>query len=588
VDLLAARQLGVPAALTVFHGRLHRRQLETVETLQRGIRPGSPPDLPGLEISFRYQPAAERVGGDWFDVIPLPGSRVALVGGDVMGHGLAAAVVMGRLRTAVQTLASLDLPAEQVLHSLDEMAQRLAAQTLTTCVYCVYDPVLRRCTIANAGHLPPVLVRVDGKAEVLTPPRCPPIGLGRTPFETMEIAADDDSMLVRLVRRTLTMWGLEPMIPAAQLLASELVTNAVRQTSRPITIRLMRTDALLYEVSDDDHRMPIIREPGALDEDGRGLYLVSQLADRWGPAGSPEARPCGSPCPSRPAGRVDGRCGGRVGSDTDWSVRRGRMRVQDKVVVVTGAASGIGRAMALRFAAEGAAGILVADLDEAGAAAVAEQIGDRAVAVRADVSVEEDVRAIVDTAERSLGPIGLFCSNAGIITGHGVEEASDEEWSRTLAVNTLAHVYAARAVIPAMVERGGGYLLNTCSAAGLVNCPGDAPYAVSKAAAISFAEWVAIHYRAKGIGVSVLCPQGVRTGMMREDLQEENLTARAVISSGAVLEPEEVAGHVVDGLDAERFYILPHPEVAGFFQMKASDPDRWLSGMSRFVESLAR
>jgi NAD(P)-dependent dehydrogenase (short-subunit alcohol dehydrogenase family) len=264
------------------------------------------------------------------------------------------------------------------------------------------------------------------------------------------------------------------------------------------------------------------------------------------------------------------------------------MRVQGKVVVVTGAASGIGRAMALRFADEGAAGILVADLDEAGAVAVAERIGDRAVAVRADVSIEDDVRAIVETAERSLGPIGLFCSNAGIITGHGVEEASDEEWSRTLAVNTLAHVYAARAVIPAMVERGGGYLLNTCSAAGLVNCPGDAPYAVSKAAAISFAEWVAIHYRSKGIGVSVLCPQGVRTGMMREDLQEDNLTARAVISSGAVLEPEEVAGHVVDGLDAERFYILPHPEVADFFRMKAGDPDRWLSGMSRFVESLAR
>ncbi|GAA4583046.1 hypothetical protein GCM10023194_19300 [Planotetraspora phitsanulokensis] len=359
-DLLAARQLGVPAALTVFHGRLHRRQLETVETLQRGIRPGSPPELPGLEISFRYQPAAERVGGDWFDVIPLPGSRVALVVGDVMGHGLAAATVMGQLRTAVQTLASLDLPAEQVLHSLDEMAQRLAAQTLTTCVYCVYDPVLRRCTIASAGHLPPVLVGADGKAELLAPPRCPPIGLGCTPFETMEIAADDDSMLVlytdglveergtdigqsvdtlcrklstgapmealcdgvlpatraddvtllairfkgipsgdvaqwlvepqpmtpgrvrRLVRRTLTMWGLEAMIPAAQLLASELVTNAVRQTSRPITIRLMRTDVLLCEVSDDDHRMPIMREPGALDEDGRGLYVVSQLADRWG------------------------------------------------------------------------------------------------------------------------------------------------------------------------------------------------------------------------------------------------------------------------------------------------------------------
>ncbi|MFC0860683.1 SpoIIE family protein phosphatase [Sphaerimonospora cavernae] len=359
-DMLAAGQLGVPAALTIFHERLHRQQLETVEILQRGIRPDSPPDLPGVDISFRYRPAAERVGGDWFDVIPLPGSRVALVVGDVMGHGPAAAAVMGRLRTAVQTLAALDLPAEQVLHSLDEVAQRLADQTITTCVYCVYDPVLRRCTIASAGHPPPVLVGPEGGAEMLFPPRCPPIGLGRTPYETMEIPVADGSMLVLytdglveergrdigqsveelrgklaqpgpieemcdrvlptvnsddvtllairfrgipgehvaqwmvepqamapakvrgLVRRTLASWGLESMVPMAQLLASELVTNAVRRTSRPITIRLLRTDALLCEVSDDDHRMPALHEPGLLDEYGRGLYLVSQLAERWG------------------------------------------------------------------------------------------------------------------------------------------------------------------------------------------------------------------------------------------------------------------------------------------------------------------
>ncbi|TQS16657.1 PP2C family protein-serine/threonine phosphatase [Microbispora hainanensis] len=131
--VLAAGQLAVPAALAIHHGRRDRQQDETLETLQRGMRPGDPPDLPGLEIAYRYKPAAERVGGDWYDVIPLPGSRVALVVGDVMGHGLAAAAVMGQLRTAVQTLASLDLPAEQVLHSLDEMAQRLAAQTITTC-----------------------------------------------------------------------------------------------------------------------------------------------------------------------------------------------------------------------------------------------------------------------------------------------------------------------------------------------------------------------------------------------------------------------------------------------------------------------
>jgi NAD(P)-dependent dehydrogenase (short-subunit alcohol dehydrogenase family) len=261
------------------------------------------------------------------------------------------------------------------------------------------------------------------------------------------------------------------------------------------------------------------------------------------------------------------------------------MRVQDRVVVVTGAASGIGRAMALRFADEGAAGVVVSDLDQAGATAVAKQIGERAAAVRADVSIEDDVRTLVDTAEDTFGPIDLFCSNAGITTGHGLD-ATDLEWTRTLAVNTLAHVHAARAVVPRMVERGGGYLLNTCSAAGLVSCPGDAPYAVSKAAAVSFAEWVAIHYGAKGVRVSVLCPQGVRTPMMRAGLDEDHIAARAVAASGVILDPDDVARIVIDGLEAERFHIFPHPEVADFVRMKAGDPDRWLAGMSRFVESL--
>ncbi|MBO3752367.1 SDR family oxidoreductase [Streptosporangiaceae bacterium NEAU-GS5] len=259
------------------------------------------------------------------------------------------------------------------------------------------------------------------------------------------------------------------------------------------------------------------------------------------------------------------------------------MRVQDKVVVVTGAASGIGRAMARRFAAEGAAGVVVADLSREGAEAVAAEIGG--LAVRADVSIEDEVRALVDAAEGTYGPIDLFCSNAGVITGMGLD-ATDEDWSRTLAVNTMAHVYAARAVVPRMAERGGGYLLNTCSAAGLISCPGDAPYAVSKAAAIAFAEWVAIHYRPQGIKVSVLCPQGVRTGMMTGN-DQEHLTARAVSASGAILEPEDVAQIVIEGLESERFHIFPHPEVAGFVKMKADDYDRWLSGMSRFVASLA-
>jgi NAD(P)-dependent dehydrogenase (short-subunit alcohol dehydrogenase family) len=261
------------------------------------------------------------------------------------------------------------------------------------------------------------------------------------------------------------------------------------------------------------------------------------------------------------------------------------MRVRDRVVVVTGAASGIGRAMARRFAEEGAAGVVVADLDEVGATQVAKDIGDRAIAVRTDVSVQDEVRALVDTAEDAFGPVGLFCSNAGVITGQGLE-ADDLEWTRTIAVNVLAHVYAARVVVPRMVERGGGYLLNTCSAAGLISCPGDAPYAVTKSAAISFAEWLSIHYRTKGLGVSVLCPQGVRTAMLGRGSEEHHLTARAVSASGAILEPETVAEAVVQGLDAERFHILPHPEVAEYVRRKFEDPDRWLAGMARFVDSL--
>ena len=258
------------------------------------------------------------------------------------------------------------------------------------------------------------------------------------------------------------------------------------------------------------------------------------------------------------------------------------MRVRDKVVVVTGAAGGIGRALALRFAAEGAAGVVVADLDEVGARAVAKEIGDRAAAVRVDVSSEPEVAALADTP---FGPVDLFCSNAGIIAGHGLD-ASDQEWSSLYAVNVLAHVYAARAVVPSMIARGGGYLLNTCSAAGLISCPGDAPYAVTKAAAIAFAEWLAIHYSSKGIKVSVLCPQGVRTAMLARGEEEHHLTARAVSASGPILDPADVATKVIEGLERENFHIFPHPEVAEYVRRKAENPDRWLTGMSHFVDSL--
>lgn len=246
------------------------------------------------------------------------------------------------------------------------------------------------------------------------------------------------------------------------------------------------------------------------------------------------------------------------------------MELEGKIAVVTGGASGIGAALARRFAAEGAKSVVVADVDEEGARAVADDIG--ATAVRCDVSRESDIVALVDTAEDAHGPIDLFCSNAGIGAGGGVE-AADSAWQRIISINLLAHIWAARALVPRMAERGSGYLLNTASAAGLLTQLGSAPYAVTKHAAVALAEWMAITYRDLGIKVSVLCPQAVRTKM----------TARGagVASVDGVLEPEDVAEVVVQGLRDERFLILPHAQVAEYMRRKAHDPDRWLSGMRR-------
>jgi NAD(P)-dependent dehydrogenase (short-subunit alcohol dehydrogenase family) len=256
------------------------------------------------------------------------------------------------------------------------------------------------------------------------------------------------------------------------------------------------------------------------------------------------------------------------------------MRVTGKNIVITGAASGIGAALAQRFAADGAAGICLADLDEDAATRVASGLGCRTVVRRTDVGDEDQVRAMVEAASE-LGPIDLMCSNAGIGTGAGLE-ATAEQWAAIWAVNVQAHVYAARAVIPGMLERGSGYLLNTCSAAGLLTQPGDAPYAVTKHAAVAFAEWLALTYGGQGIKVSALCPQGVRTPLLTGGI-EEGLAGKAVAAAGTILEPEEVADAVVAGLEAEKFLILPHPEVAEYVRRKASDPDRWLSGLRRMV-----
>jgi NAD(P)-dependent dehydrogenase (short-subunit alcohol dehydrogenase family) len=252
------------------------------------------------------------------------------------------------------------------------------------------------------------------------------------------------------------------------------------------------------------------------------------------------------------------------------------MELRDKVVVVTGGASGIGRALCRRFATEGARGVVVADINADDAAAVAGEIGG--LAVSTNVAVEADVVALVDRATDAYGPIDLFCSNAGIGVGADID-TPDEDWQRIWDVNLMAHVYAARAVLPAMLARGEGYLLNTASAAGLLTNLGALPYSVTKHAAVGLAEWLAITYGDRGIKVSCLCPQGVDTPMLRA--ARGDVSGDSVLRGGGMMQPEEVAAAVVDGLRAEAFLILPHPEVAEYFRRKAGDYDRWLRGMRR-------
>ena len=258
------------------------------------------------------------------------------------------------------------------------------------------------------------------------------------------------------------------------------------------------------------------------------------------------------------------------------------MELADRICVVTGGASGIGRALCLRFAAEGAKAVVVIDRDADGALATAEQIGDRGIPSTADVTVEADIEAVIETTEDEVGPIDLFASNAGVLSGQGIE-ATDEDWSRLWLVNVMAHVFAARALAPRMIARGGGYLLNTASAAGLLSQPGDAAYSVTKHAAVGLAEWLAITYGDQGLKVSCLCPMAVATpmiGMTSDTVTSREAGAAAVMG---ILGADEVADVVVEGLRDERFLILPHPDVATFEQRRATDRDRWLAGMRRLV-----
>jgi serine phosphatase RsbU (regulator of sigma subunit)/anti-sigma regulatory factor (Ser/Thr protein kinase) len=371
-DLLVASQLATHTALGLDKAVLYGREASAADALQRAMLPSSLPEPTGVRLASRYLPCTEtaRVGGDWYDAIPLPGNRVALVVGDVMGHSMTSAAIMGQLRTTVQTLAGLDLPPEEVLHHLDEQAQRLGSEHMATCLYAIYDPVSHRLLVANAGHPPPVLLHPDGRTEVLWIPAGAPIGVGGVAFEAVELSApvgatlllytdglvesrerdvwtgvellcarlhaaaatltappleylcdqvlgalgpgarDDDIALLaarfdgipshdvaywfleprpqtaerarRLTRRTLRRWGLESMLESTELMVSEVVTNAVRYASRPITLRLLRTDVLRCEVGDDSPKVPRVRHARPSDEGGRGLFLVDRLAGHWG------------------------------------------------------------------------------------------------------------------------------------------------------------------------------------------------------------------------------------------------------------------------------------------------------------------
>jgi serine phosphatase RsbU (regulator of sigma subunit)/anti-sigma regulatory factor (Ser/Thr protein kinase) len=377
-DVALAEELAARAAMCIDNARLFNREHRTALTLQSSLLPRTLAAPLGMEVVHRYLPASDLtgVGGDWYDVIPLPGCRTALVVGDVMGHGTSAAATMGQLRTAVRTLAALDLPPDEVLYRLDQMARDVDDTVTATCVYATYDPVSRHCVIARAGHVPPILALSDGTAGVVELPPGLPLGIGGEPFGVRELTLPDGATLAlytdglvesrerdidtgldalqaqlarpydcleeigtaaiealrpgsdrddialllarvqaltdehiadvtlpaepaavrparRVVRTTLTRWRLEPLIDTAELLVSELVTNAIRHASGPVGLRLLRGgQALMCEVADESPVLPRLRtlDPDALDITGRGVQLVNVLAQRWGTRPTPEGK----------------------------------------------------------------------------------------------------------------------------------------------------------------------------------------------------------------------------------------------------------------------------------------------------------
>ncbi|MGP2436285.1 SpoIIE family protein phosphatase [Streptomyces sp. JW3] len=385
-DLALAEELVARAAVSIDNARRYTREHSMAVTLQRSLLPRTLPEQNALELAYRYLPARAGVGGDWFDVLPLSGARVALVVGDVVGHGLHAAATMGRLRTAVHNFSALDLPPDELLALLDELVGRIdqdegaesaagdsAPVTGATCLYAIYDPVSRSCTVARAGHPPPALVHPDGRVEIVDVPAGPPLGLGGLPFEAAELrpaegsrlvlytdgliedrerdideglaelraalaaagpspeetcravldarppaaSGDDIALLVARTRalgadrvaewpvpadpaavgevraavtRRLSEWGLEELVFTTELILSELVTNAIRHGAEPIRVRVLYDRSLICEVADSTSTSPHLRYAAMTDEGGRGLFLVAQLAERWGTRYTPAGK----------------------------------------------------------------------------------------------------------------------------------------------------------------------------------------------------------------------------------------------------------------------------------------------------------
>jgi NAD(P)-dependent dehydrogenase (short-subunit alcohol dehydrogenase family) len=255
------------------------------------------------------------------------------------------------------------------------------------------------------------------------------------------------------------------------------------------------------------------------------------------------------------------------------------MQLKGKTVVVTGAGGGIGKALVKKFCAEGARSLIAVDINAESVARTAAEFD--CIAMTADVTREADVIRVIADTEQDVGPIDLYCNNAGVATGAS-EQSPNSQWQLSWEVNVLSHVYSARHLVPRMIGRGGGYFLNTASAAGLLNQIGGAAYGTTKHAAVGFAEWLALTYRHQGIKVSMLCPQAVRTAMTANPQDQSTMAA----SGNGMMEPDQLADIVVEHLARESFLILTHEEVKVYMQRKTSDYDRWIGGMNRLLQKL--